>query len=772
MDTGRFVHELQSSPYRDRLVHVTRLPARPPRYADPRPALAAPLPAVLRRRGVERLYAHQVQALAATRDRHDIVIPTGTASGKTLCYVLPVLEAILQEPTARALFLYPTKALAQDQLRSLQTLLSSGLPSIAVGTYDGDTSQRDRAALRRSGRIVLTNPDMLHCAILPHHNLWSRFLANLRYVVLDEAHTYRGVFGSHVAAILRRMQRLCRAYGSRPQFISCSATIANPAEHVERLTGRLPVVVEGDGAPQSARTFLFWNPPFIDPARAARRSANSEASELFALLVRSGVRTLAFARARVTTELILRSARRELARRSAGLSRQIAAYRAGYRPEERRAIEAALFSGRIKGVVATNALELGIDVGGLDATVLVGYPGSVASLWQQAGRAGRGRREALTVLIGLDNPLDQYFMRHPEALLGRPHEHALLDPSNVYVLEKQLPCAAYEQPLTSDDEELFGPGFPEAMVHLENTGALKYHRERWFVQGDGYPAARASIRALSSHNYALLDEARNDQVLEEVEEATAFSRIHPGAVYLHQGEPYLVTRLDIERRRAYCRRVPVPYYTLPRMHKEVHIIRSWRGREFGGCAAYWGQVRIDQQVTGYWRRQQFGDAVLTEVNVDLPPQSFETQSLWFDIPQALGQRTGRSGMDLAGALHAVEHAAIGVLPLFALCDRNDIGGVSTPAHPDTGRPQVFIYDAVPGGTGISEKGFALLTELWQATLEAIEGCPCPSGCPSCIQSPKCGNNNEPLDKHGAVRLLRQLLKCRVIHNAYRILCNA
>lgn len=696
--------------------------------------------------------------VGAARAGHDVAVATGTASGKTLCYILPVLEAVLGAPKARALFLYPTKALAQDQLRALQVLLKGSLRHLSAATYDGDTPPGERARLRRSAHILLSNPDMLHLAILPNHGLWADFLANLRFVVLDEAHSYRGVFGSHVAVVMRRLQRLCRIYGAQPQFICCSATMANPQDHVERLIGRRPVVVEGDGAAQGGRVFAFWNPPFVDQARSTRRSVNIEASELFAELVQQGIRNITFTRSRVTAELILRYTRRLLARDGPELVARIAAYRAGYRPEERRAIESALFSGKLVGVTATNALELGIDVGSLEATVLVGYPGTVASTWQQAGRAGRGKRQALTVLIGQDNPLDQYFMRHPETLLGRPHEQALLDPSNVYVLEKHLPCAAHERPLTADDEALFGPGFVEAMIRLEKAGALVYRQERWYFQGSGYPAQHTSLRSLSSHNYVLLDETRGSHPLEEIEETLAFSRIYPGAIYLHQGESYLVTSLDLERRIARCRAVQESYYTVPRELNQVHIVRSWRQREMQGCQAFFGQVRVTQQVIGYWRRQQFSEEVLAVVDQELPAQGFATQALWFDVPEEARRELRRHGRDLAGALHALEHAAIGVLPLFAMCDRTDIGGVSSSAHPDTGLPQVFIYDALPGGAGIAEKGFLLLTELWQATLEAIEQCPCTSGCPSCVQSPKCGNNNEPLDKKGAALVLRHLLR--------------
>jgi len=756
--------------YRQQIIHVQHIPARAARFGSLQHPLPKALQEALRESGTEKLYLHQAQAINAIRDGQNVVVATSTASGKTLVYNIPVLESALADPRSRALYLFPTKALAQDQLRSLRQLTqSAALHHLLFGTYDGDTPQGTRRRLRQSAAILLTNPDMLHVGILPNHSLWSKFLANLKYIVIDEAHVYRGIFGSQVACVLRRLLRLCRFYGAEPQFICCSATIANPGEHVQRLTSRPPVVVSEDGSPQAAREFVLWNPPFVDVARTTRRSANIEATSLLVEMVQHQIRNITFTKARKVAELILLYAQGILKEQAPELVPLIRSYRAGYRPELRREIEQGLFSGHLLGVTATNALELGVDVGHLDATVLVGYPGTIASTWQQAGRAGRGVRQALNVLIGLDNPLDQYFMRHPEALFGRSPENALIAPDNLHILAKHLPCAAYEQPLTNEDEDLFGPGFAEAMVQLEREVLLEYRNERWFFQGIGYPAEKVSLRSISAQKLAILDESQNYRLMEELEETTALARVYTGAIYLHQGESYLITRLDLEMGIAYASPVEVDYYTEPREVNTVNISQTWQRKEMAATpekgvrtrSAYeacFGELCVTQQVVGFRRLQQFSDTVLSEEVLDLPSQSFMTAGLWFDVPPELMYDIQRKGLDFAGGLHAIEHAAIGILPLFAMCDRMDIAGLSTPLHPDTNRAQVFIYDALPGGVGIAEKGFALLRELWRATLAAIQECPCQDGCPSCIQSPKCGNNNEPLDKRAAMLILTELLK--------------
>jgi len=764
MDTATFLKQIKKLPgYRDQVVHVERLPARGARYGRLDRRLPRALAGALRATGVQRLYSHQAEAINAVREGENVILSTATASGKTLTYNVPVLEAILKHPQARALYLFPTKALAQDQLRSLREL-TVALGEVPLGTYDGDTPRGARARLRRQARILLTNPDMLSLGILPNHSLWANFLSHLEFVVLDEAHVYRGIFGSQVACVLRRLWRLCQFYGSSPQFVLCTATIANPAQHAQRLTGQPVRVVDDDGAPQGPRLFALWNPPYLDAARTTRRSSNSEATTLLVALVQAGLRCIVFTRARRVAELILRYTRQALGRIDPQLARRIKAYRAGYRPEERRQIERELFRGDLLGVTATSALELGIDVGALDAAVLVGYPGSISSMWQRVGRAGRGQRGGLAVLIGADNPLDQYFMRHPHELFQRPHEEALIKPDNPYILRQQLPCAAYEVPLSTeadarhtDDEALFGPGFVEAMTSLEQNGALEYRQGRWYYQGFGYPAERVNLRSASRSRFALLNEADGYRTLEESEASSAPYRVHPGAIYLHQGESYLVTSLDLDQGIAILRPVEVDYYTRARELNDVHLVRSTRHTAYRAATAYLGNLRVVEQVVGYKRVQQYTETVLSQEWLDLPAQSYETVGVWFDVPAEWAGRLAAQGYDFHGALHALEHACIAMLPLFALCDRADIGGLSTPRHPDTDRPQVFIYDAYPGGVGIAERGFEQLPALWQATLELIRTCPCEDGCPSCVQSPKCGNNNEPLDKEGAALVLERLL---------------
>jgi DEAD/DEAH box helicase domain-containing protein len=759
MRAEEFIEYVRSLPfYQGQIGHIERIPGREARFAVPAQPLPGGMQRALKSLGISGLYTHQAVALTAVRDGRHVVISTSTASGKTLCYNLPVLERLLKEPEMRALYLFPTKALAQDQMRNLGELADHACPGLAYGTYDGDTPPSARARIRKSASIVLSNPDMLHLAILPNHRLWSDFLAKLRYVVVDEAHVYRGVFGSHVANILRRLRRLCQRYGSEPVFISSSATIANPADHLENLTGLQPLVVARDGSPRGPREFVLWNPPLVDERSGRRRSANVEASHLFTELVRQGLRCITFCKARKVAELILRYSRETLASEQPELAPLVRSYRAGYLARERREIEQALFQGDLLGVTATTALELGVDIGSLDATVLVGYPGTIASTWQQAGRAGRGRRRALSFLIGLDNPLDQYFMRHPENLFGRSHEHALIDPQNGHVLTEHLNCAAHEMPLSLRDADFFGPAFAEVVAELVRSGKLKRRADRWYYAKSDYPAESVSIRSMSHDSFSVLDESKGDTLLEEVEGATAFSRVHPGAIYLHQGETYLIDQLDLRRRVARARPVDAGYYTQPREVNELAVMESWREKGAGAAVACYGQIRVTEQVIGFRRKELFTDSLLEERDLDLPPRSFVTDALWFDIPRAVQLEALSRGLDLQGGLHAVEHAAIGILPLFAMCDRQDIGGLSTPYHPDTGKAQVFIYDGFPGGVGITEKGYELLPELWEATLRTIEECPCEDGCPSCIHSPKCGNNNQPLDKQAAILILRALLE--------------
>jgi len=761
-DTSAFLGYLTTQPtYSGQIAHIEHIPPREASHAELASPLEAELQHCLRQHGLMPLYAHQAEAVNTIRQGRNVMVSTSSASGKTLCYNIPVVEAILAEPGSCALYLFPTKALAQDQLRSLQELFYPDLLRPGdFATFDGDTPQAERAEIRKRARIILTNPDMLHVGILPNHGSWSRLLHRLRYVVIDEAHTYRGVFGSHAAGVLRRLRRLCDYYGATPQFICCSATIANPGEHIAKLVGLPFVVVDNDGSPHGGKDFVFWNPPLIDKARSVRRSANSEATSLFTELVSSGIRSLTFARSRRLTELIYTYSRRRLSETSPALARRIKPYRAGYLPEERRQIERELFGGQLLGVVATNALELGIDVGDLEATVISGYPGSIASTWQQAGRSGRSKSRSLSFLIGLDNPLDQYFMRHPDSFFGKSFENALVNPDNPYILRAHLLCAAWELPLGGGDEAIFSPALGRERAQLERQGLLKERRGKWYLSSAiAYPAQSIGIRSTSGENFAIVD-VSTDSLLETIEASVAFFQVHPGAIYLHQGEAYLVVELDLVSRTAYAMPTTAAYYTQSRDLTDLHIVRVVREKECGRVKVYLGEVEVTTTVVGFRKKAQFTEEVIGEEPLELPPQHFPTIAVWFNLPPETMARLAEAQLDPAGGLHGAEHAAIAILPLFALCDRNDIGGVSTLFHPDTGRAQIFIYDAYPGGIGIAEKGFDLIAELWQATLKTIMECPCEEGCPGCIQSPKCGNNNKPLDKKAAQMLLEGLLAKR------------
>jgi len=762
MDTSAFLHYLTAQPtYSGQMAHVEHIHPRHASYAELERPLATRLQNRLNEQGLLPLYTHQAEAINYARQGRNVMVSTSSASGKTLCYNIPVVEALLAERFSRALYLFPTKALAQDQLRALSALFGAGLlPAGELATFDGDTAQSARAEIKRCTRIVLTNPDMLHIGILPNHQSWSRLLKHLRYVVIDEAHVYRGVFGSHVAGVLRRLRRLCQHYGSSPQFICCSATIANPDEHAERLLGLPFAVVGRDGSPHGGKDFVFWNPPIIDEPKSARRSANSEATNLFTELVSQHIRTLTFARTRRLTELIYRYSRQRLTEISRALAKRIRVYRAGYLPQERRQIEQELFSGQLLGVVATTALELGIDIGDLGATVLTGYPGSIASTWQQAGRSGRSKDRSLSFLIGLDNPLDQYFMRHPDYFFRKNFENALVNPDNPYILRAHLLCAAWELPLDSGAGRYFGAASDRTIAALEKQGLLRGRNGRWYpAPSIAYPAQGINIRAASGENFAIVDTA-TDSLLETIEASVAFFQVHPGAIYLHQGESYLVTELDLANRTAYLAPTTVAYYTQAKDITDLHIIGVLKSKDCGPAKVCLGEVEVTTTVLGFKKKAQTTEEVIGEEPLDLPSYHFPSVALWFDLPSGIADRLAEKQLDFAGGLHAVEHAAIAMLPLFALCDRNDIGGVSTSAHPDTGRAQIFIYDAYPGGVGIAEKGFDLISELWQTTLKTIVECPCQEGCPSCIHSPKCGNNNQPLDKKAARLLLEQLLEER------------
>ena len=727
---------------------VASLPPRPANLVEP-PELHPELLDALAREGVERLYSHQREAYERVRAGENVVVATATASGKSLCYKIPAFENALESAASRALFLYPTKALAQDQMGKIQAF---GVRGVHPATYDGDTPQAIRADVRRRANVVLTNPDMLNVGVLPNHEAWADFLRNLRIVAVDEAHVLRGVFGSHVAAVLRRLRRSAAMHGGAPRFVLTSATIANPQELAESLTGLPFSLVDEDGASSGERRVIFRNPPLLDKEKGERRSLLTEGALVFANLVSQGVRTIAFAKTRKGAELIYRYAADRV---GVDLARRISPYRAGYTPRERREIEGRLFRGDLLGVVSTSALELGVDVGALDAVVCCGYPGSVASIWQQWGRAGRGNDPSLALYIAGRDALDQYLFENPKRVLGRRVEAARVTLENPYILGPHLLAAAHEAPLDAEDEEYFGPAYREVLQGLAGSGVLAASGGRLVYVGGDNPARRISLRSASSETVLIADE--EGELIGTAEASRAPSELHPGATYLHRGMAYEVEELDLGASRALARRVPNRYYTRPRIETDVEILESLEEQELAnGAALHWGRVRTTDSVTFYKKVRVADDREVGVFPLDLPDVILETQAFWVTLPPI--PRGARPSFEsFGGALHAGEHGMIGLLPLFAMCDRADIGGLSTPIHRQTTLPTIFVYDGYPGGVGISRRGVDAFESLARDTLGVITRCPCERGCPACIQSPKCGNWNEPLSKDGAVSLLRYLL---------------
>ena len=733
------------------VVSEVPLPSREGRRADVpadlHPALAQRLTAA----GVSSLWVHQREAWdVAARGEH-FIVTTGTASGKSMCFNLPVLDGLLRHPHGRALYLYPTKALAQDQVRRLQEL--SGR-AVEAAVYDGDTPPEARRVAREHARALLTNPDMISVAMLPHHERWGDFFFNLEYVVIDEAHAYRGVFGSHVANVLRRLRRVAGFYGAEPQFLLASATISNALDHARNLTGLEMTLVDNDGASLGQRHIIMWDPPILDSALNLRRSSTADAAEVLAELVRNEVRTICFTKSRRSAETVYQRTVGLLQDTTPELAKRLSPYRAGYTPTQRRRIEERLFSGELLAVVATNALELGIDVGALDAAITVGYPGTVASLWQQWGRAGRGKGKSLGLFIAGNDALEQFFIRHPQELLNRSVEAATVDFTNPFIHDRHLLAAAYESPLVSEDGLFFGEGLTEAASRQVQQGRLRHQAGSWFLRGSGYPAADISLRSSSSDQFTIVDEETGD-IVGTQEAESAFSFLHPGAVYLHMGESYLVTTLDLDGRIAAVRRFYDTYYTQPRRQSATDILALELDTTFGPLKLYLGAVAVSSQVVGFQKKRTGSDEVLGAEELDLPTQHFVTEAIWFTVPLDLIEQDALPR--LPGALHAVEHALIALLPLLAMCDRWDIGGLSTPVHQQTELPTIFVYDGHPGGVGIARRGFHQFADWIRDTRALIRDCPCESGCPSCIQSPKCGNWNEPLDKELSLRLLTTVL---------------
>ncbi len=762
---GRLVREAHEGPGRAKLVEAP---------AELHPDVLA----ALERLGVERLYSHQAEALHSAWEGPTI-ITTGTASGKSMCFNLPTLDVLSRDARARALYLYPTKALAQDQARALATF---GLNKrVRPAIYDGDTPREARAEIRKNANVVLTNPDMLHVGILPNHAAWADLFANLAVVVVDEAHVYRGVFGSHVANVLRRLRRIAAAYGTEPRFLLTSATIANPVELAERLTGLEDIrLIDEDGSPAPSRRIAMWNPPLTDEQLGARRSALGEATELLAQLVREGARTICFIKSRKGVELLSRLVREDLQKSHPELAELVVPYRAGYTSQQRRELEGRLTRGELRAVITTDALELGIDIGALDAALVVTFPGTVASLRQMWGRAGRSsiqrRGRGLAMYVAGEDALDQFFCRHPEDFLDRPVEAAILDHESPEIFRQHLLCAAHEGPLSRGEDEFLGPRWEAHAEVLLSAGDLRRRpgdsdSGSYVPRRHGsYPAAEVSLRSASPDSFAIVD-VSSGELLGSTEAARAHSTVHEGAVYLHLGRSYEVRELDLERRRALVSPFTGDWYTQPKRETDTAIVRLLDRRETLGVTLSFGEVSVTDTVLAYQRKSVSDHAFRELIGLDLPPTSFSTQALWFELPTGdLGHSAGEAEPGgpagpgeaiplevLLGALHATEHAQIAVLPLIAMCDRWDIGGLSTNVHPQTGVPTIFIYDGHPGGIGITRTAFQRFEELCRDAHALIAECPCASGCPSCVQSPKCGNLNEPLSKAGARLLLERML---------------
>lgn len=803
------VADLSTDP---RLAFTTRTPARPARLAEPERPLH---PLIAERLGDRPLWSHQARAIDLIRDRSSIVLATPTASGKSLCYQVPAAEAAL-ERHASTLMVFPTKALAQDQLR---TLTNWELPGVLSATYDGDCTPQERSWVRSNADMVLTNPEMLHHGILPNHSRWATFLHRLELVVVDELHVLRGVFGTHTAQVLRRLRRLAESYGASPTFVFTSATIGEPARLASELCGLDVQAITADGSPSGERTVVLWNPRAeqspsdgpstgntgndfdrgaraSEPARPSddspldhttrcaatgvdhmtgpaelrdmdafeaaagsvdrRVSLHVETASAAAALVTAGLRTLVFCRSRKAAELVAAEIRHRV---RSELADSVCAYRAGYLPEERREIEAALFGGQLRCVVATSALELGVDVGGLDAVVLSGFPGTISSFWQQVGRCGRSRRPSLSLLVAGDDQLDAWMVANPHDLFSRAPEPAVINPDNPFVYVPHLACAAQEQALRRSDESLWPDQLDEGVrrLVLSDRASVRRRKGRREVvwSGRGLPAPTIGLRSASRGEVAIRDV--DDRLIGTVASQRAPAMVHAGAVYLHQGRAFKVLALDLDARNAIVEPSDGSVYTRTRSETSIHVLERDTHRHVGASQLAIGTVEVTTQVTGFQTRSVRTHEVLDRTSIDLPPSQLVTRAVWYTFDDELVRRAEVHDRDLPGALHALEHAAIGILPLFTICDRSDVGGVSTPWLSDTGAPTVFIHDAHQGGAGIAELAYDAADRHLAATLQVIASCACIDGCPSCVQSPKCGNGNEPLHKSGAERLLRATL---------------
>lgn len=736
MDAERFLYKVKRSRwYRDQIVHMEHREAKPARYADPEKPLAEPVREALASWGIQRLFSHQARAVDLLRAGRSVVVVTGTASGKTLCYQIPILEQWLDDGESTAFLLYPTKALAQDQLRSLERYQQRGDPfNFVAGTYDGDTPGDLRRRLRDKGHLILTNPDMLHQGILPNHGRWGRFLSHLKYIVLDELHSYRGVFGSHVANVLRRLKRIAAHYGARPVFVSSSATIANPKWLAEEVTGGEMDLIEEDGSPRGPKSFVLWNPPLLKGSQSDRHSPIGDASRLMTELITDKVQTIAFTSTRLGAELVLRSVRDGLGRYGRRWQRAVSAYRGGYLPEERREIERKLAEGELLGVASTNALELGIDIGSLDASLLVGYPGTIASWWQQSGRAGRREDGALVILVARNSPIDQYLLWRPENLLGRSPENAIVDRDNEFIVLGHLQSSLYELPFAREQASYFGPSAPELLEILEEEGDVKELEGKFYFSRTGFPAGDVSLRSASAVIYTIVDSTEEERVIGTMDEPSAFTQLHTHAVYLHGAETYFVLELDVDKKIARVERRETDYFTqaittskivIDEVDEDEPEKEPWRGCETGH-----GDVTVTTVVPMFKKVKFYSRDSIGFEDLELPPQELETTAMWLAPTEKALQCVQEAGRATGEALIGIANLIVEVAPLFIMCDPSDIGAL--PDSSNLGKQVIFVYDRVPGGVGFSTRARELLGKIMQAALEVASKCPCETGCPSCV----------------------------------------
>lgn len=763
----------------DSIATIKHIPAREGRYLDYPGGAHPDLVRVLRDKGYQRLYIHQAQAWDQVQAGRNIVVVTPTASGKTLCYNLPVLDSMLRNPSARALYLFPTKALSQDQRAELDETIKNLPGEIRIFTYDGDTPQDARKAIRARGHIVITNPDMLHSGIMPHHTKWIKLFENLEYIVIDELHNYRGIFGSHLANILRRLKRIAAFYGSSPRFIMCSATIANPREMAEKVTEETVELIDENGSPAGEKFFIFYNPPVVNKYLGIRRSYVKEARRVAALFIKNDMQTIVFAPSRLITEVLVTYLKSDFERRS-GEEGKIRGYRGGYLPLRRREIERELRSGKIKGVVSTNALELGIDIGSLDAAVLVGYPGSIASTWQRAGRAGRKAGTSAAVLVGSSSPLDQFIVNHPDYFFSKNPEKALINPDNLSILVSHVECAAFELPF--EDGERFGrlkvETLQDILEFLEEDKMVHHSRDKWYWTSDAYPADGVNLRSISSDNFVVVDTTQKHKVIAEVDFTAALTTLHPKAIYICEGVQYFVEELDFEQRRAYVRKTDIDYYTDAIDYTKIKILDDFAGDKLSSGKVSHGEVHVATQVVGFKKIKFHTMENVGAGDLSLPQNEMHTTAYWLTIPAQLMQELAYESEQKINGLFGLAYCLHHVSPLFMMCDLHDIGvsvgdnatGKSVPPRdirlklPESERheifsdpdfePNIFIYDNFPGGIGLSPSLFDLKQVLLQQCLKTIKACPCPGGCPSCVGPTKASGR---FAKDVATEILERLL---------------